>query len=231
MLSDEALISQYDSWHANEPQQGCLFARMLASRMQFVRRNWHVVRGNSEQAAAQISEYTHAADHDLGISRLTILLPDHRTSTSFAELFAALAMQPSWRVVRIPSQSVAPEFAALGLRYVLTDLFDGKPIEAEWLGFGDFEPMPPTRRAPVPALEAFLDHTSVQLDPKDPQAAKIRSHLAFLDKPDLSPAKREIMMKRTGVFRLQALGGSDDARAKARVTATVMKEEADAFAI
>jgi hypothetical protein len=154
---------------------------------------------------------------DKKASIATLLLPDITTLAKLASVALELRSHPKWQVTTTALRG--SPVADLVAVHVVRDIpFQSTACPSEALVMGPFKEFPPTRRAPVIALELFVGPPL----PRDPKTHKptTKANLAHADLTDteLDSAQIDMMWESSRVARLKSLGNREDDRAKAKVS-------------
>ena len=212
-LADRVDLAEaiYRDWQ-RRVQVACVFARRIATQPRKFGVHTVVVKGDpvtemtgaidATAAAAKAARGTHEA--------LTVLIPKLINSKVLVALCKRLgARNDDWTITATFNPSDKLERVHVSLRYVLrTD------VHAEILGFGPFNFLPATRRAPISALEI---RTKTKGSKKRGHSAVARSHLADIPWRGAGDAWVNRAWKTTEEARRTVLGG-DDSAARARIT-------------
>lgn len=210
--------SEYLDWR-KQSAVGCVFARLMATRPNGFGQRIEVIsaRGNPVRVAASIAKRVDLLLADKKASIATLLLPDITTLAKLASVALELRAHPHWHVTTTALRG-AP-IANLVAVHVTRDIpFENTACPSEALMMGPFQEFPPTRRAPITALELFVGPPL----PRDPKTHKptTKANLAHADLTDteLDSAQIDVMWESSRVARLKSLGGREDDRAKAKVS-------------
>jgi len=198
---------------------GCVFARWLATRPNEFGQKIVELPSNGPPAriARTIAKRIDRYVADPSISAAALLLPNLTRLEVLARVALALRDHPGWRVNTTALQnSRAGELVAI---HIVREIpFDRETCPSEALVLGPFQQFPPTRFAPVTAIEIFVG----QPMPRDPKTHEptAKANLAHMDlsNTDLEPSHIDVMWRKSQVGRLNSLGGIDDSRAKAKVS-------------
>jgi hypothetical protein len=175
----------------------------------------------SELAAAidrLVAECIAAAD----VAALTVVMPELVDLRVVVGLALALPSTNGWKVTRrrVPVTPVGPVVAFGVTRDV--PFPQGTTLPSEALFLGDFESFPPTRRAPVSALEIFVGEPLAR-DPKtgDPSTKANLAHIKMV--PPMPRKAEAAAWDNSPKLRRESLGltpdgDDDDLRAKAKVS-------------
>lgn len=208
----ELVARVYRHWQA-QGQLACRFAQKVAREPEPYGLHTCVIDATSAgklppKAAQALGQACRTACDGKDVQALTLLFPRIESPAALVRLLKGLAAMPDWLITVGLNPSDALRRMHVRLQYQV----DPGHV-AEVLGFGPFEFLPLTRRAPVVSLEML---TSVSR-PKDSALGRPkRLHLAGIDLG--WPVKRiESVWKATEKNRLALLGG-DDSAAKAKVS-------------
>jgi hypothetical protein len=153
-----------------------------------------------------------------------LLFPEISTIDALARTFVSLQVYPHWNVTTMPLPRSAID-GMVAVRVVRDIPFGDEVRPSEGLVFGPFPEFPPTRRAPMVALEIFVGLPRAT-DPKtDQPTAKANLAHMKLDLPTQAAFDR--MWNKSVEGRLASLGGAEDSRAKAKVSFVMPKDLAD----
>ncbi len=203
----------YSHWQTR-PQIACIFARMMAPnladfgifRMVYpgaIRKT--DVRPIAKAAASFVTN----SIADPKCEAASILIPGLLDAPSLVALCRAIGKHDGWSIKAATNPSDRLDRVYVELR---RNVGDG--VLAEALGFGPFDFLPLTRRAPVTAIE-LRTKPDFASDPKDP-FKEPRAHLADMLNTGLRGTEFEHAWRGSGSARARVLGGNDSA-ARARV--------------
>lgn len=144
----------------------------------------------------------------------TLLFPGLTTLEDTARVMLALRSHEHWSVTTSHLQP-PPARPLVALHAFRQIPFGESTCPSEALVLGNFKELPPTRRAPVTALEMFVGQPRVD-DPKT-GAPTTKANLAHLSLKLPSPSTWDNMWAASEKGREESLGGPDN-RAKAKVT-------------
>jgi hypothetical protein len=186
---------------------GCLFAAAAATDPQ--RYGWTHLSVNAE--APEIDEAVSWAVQDAATTTLSLLLPKLRDEKQLIALTLELKKAA---FIRLGMVEIDNDFLCLGFRAVVGDL-------ASYVtGFGQFEFLPATRRAPFTELTTRVkprpDYAYVF---KPAPAGTI--HLADLDMKGIAPAGMRRMWDGSFEQTARVLGAPADVRSAARTTFSI----------
>lgn len=214
----------YRHWQ-RQPQIACAFAQIIAENPAAHGIRTKVVGDNVNLAdvtctAESVSTFVEEVIADPGIKGATVLIPGLLDVAVLVAFCCALATQQRWklRAELNPSDRQSRVYVELKREVGVNE--EGKIVLAEVLGFGPFNFLPLTRRAPVTALE-------LRTKPDNAGAPKNafkqpRAHLADLRIDMDFPTVRRVWA-RTEDARIEVLGG-DDSAARARITFAIPQE-------
>lgn len=217
---DAALVGEAMFGWARTGQTGCLFATMLAGDPASA--GWQSVvipdMVSDETLHALVSGMLSA-----GPEAATIVFPSVETPEALASLLDQLARLPDWHGVVLDGEEELVGLLRIGLRWSLPT-----PGHVSWvLGFGPFDFLPFTRRAPFTALifRCAAAHTLSRrrIEGHD------EVHLADLPAP-VDGERYSRMWSRTESRKRSLLAGEFEPGAKARVTFTLPAELRDRLA-
>ena len=199
---------------------GCVFARLLAKYPnKYGQRFVQLTKpGTAPQTAKRIATIVSGLIDDKSVSAVILLFPHITSLEQIAEVMLGLGKEPQWGVETTKlDPPPAGEFIAFR---VVRDIPCGKkwwPSEA--LVFGDFPEFPPTRRAPVTALEIFVGKPR----PGGPLGndSREKANLAHIELNLPMHEHFERMWDGSIAGRTASLGDPEDARAKAKVSLVV----------
>ena len=198
-------------------QLACRFAQELSKDPERYGMATSVIRTgiDGQNPFEEIALVWEAAIADPANESLTLLFPDIDTPEGLITLLHGLGLLAGCfvRAVRNPSD----RFDRV---YIQLQAPISKGVVAEVLGFGPFDFLPVTRRAPVVALEARTK-SGRNKDGGGPRRPE-RTHLARIPL-DWDPARIDRTWEQTELARMRLLGG-DDSAAKAKVTFAIPVE-------
>jgi hypothetical protein len=152
---------------------------------------------------------------DKTVAAGVLLFPELVTLDGLAKMAMALGERPKWTVTTTVLQnSKAGEMVAV---HIVREIPFGAGIcPSEALVLGPFPEFPPTRRAPVTALEIYVGEPR----PNDPKTGNptVKANLAHMK---LNLETRDMfdrMWIGSVTGRLRELGGEEDSRAKAKIS-------------
>lgn len=219
-------LARYRAWKHKSTAVGCVFARYMAAKpKEFGQREALVVGRDSGVVANEIASLTTAWVEDNTALAATIVFPDITDLRSLVEVSLALASQEHWTVTR--SLLPASPVGAVVAFNIVRDI----PMATAWcpsevLILGPFSEFPNTRRAPVTALEMFVGEPPTHQRSGKPTT---KAHLADVPVELPAPAVFANMWDRTIALRLQSLGGTEDNRAKAKISFAIPVALANSF--
>jgi hypothetical protein len=219
----------YEEWKRKQPDVGCHFARFIAFRPRAHGQFVEVVAAKSSPAriAASIAQRVGKLVANPKAKAAVLIFPEIKTLEELAKALLALKGRAGWQVSKSPlAHPTAGEFVTVAISRLIP--FGTTEMPSEALVFGPFAEFPPTRRAPVVALEMYVGPPRA-LDPKT-QEASTKANLAHLDL-NLPEAALKKMWANSAKGRLKSLGGKDDPRAKAKVSFVLSKALATSLGI
>lgn len=206
--------SEYLKWR-KKPHVGCVFARLLSSRpADFAVHIETVPTGRAPQRiAADIEQRVAALVQATGVSSATLLFPGLTSLELASRIMLSLGQLPAWSVTTSVLQP-PPAMDLVCVHIARQIPFGGATCPSEALFLGPFRPFPPTRKAPIAALEIFVGDP-MPFDPKN-GSPTTKSNLAHIKMELPSATAFETMWENSIKGRRLSLGG-DDNRAKAKV--------------
>jgi hypothetical protein len=217
--------TQYLAWRG-QPHVGCVFARLIARKPKRYGQKIEEVANKSAPAkvAKRIAEIVKDAIADPKVSAVTLLFPGLDNFEKLVSIMLALQNESGWSVktTKLKKPPVTP-FVAL---HAVCDIPFGTGLRpSEALVLGPFSEFPPTRRAPVPALEIFVGDPRPMGPLND--TAITKANLAHMEMYLPTHNTFMIMWNSSHTGRSRALkekpeSKETDQRAKAKVT-LVMK--------
>ena len=208
---------------------GCNFARTLASNTEAAKWGGALVRGKNFDVESARVLNAYLSDACGRLEAIHVLFPDINAAEEIVPLIHALCATPAWKCVEITSDCPhVSQHLLVGLRWFLPDDVHVNYV----LGFGKFEPMPRTRRAPFTALALrpgtpgpipgmiYETLTPPKVDVRAPEMDRIPVHLADMQYP-LAKDNEQIrsVWRTTGELKAEQLRGDDMAKAaKAKIT-------------
>jgi hypothetical protein len=211
---------EYLIWRKLQPV-GCAFARYLSSHPgEFGQRFEEISGTDPTTVAGTIATRIDELVADESASAATLLLPDIVAIEDLLAASLALRAHPNWSVTTTMLEPLTSQMVAV--RIVREIPFGDTTRPSEALVLGSFDEFPPTRRAPVTALEIFVGEP-MQNDPKNPSQPTTKANLSHIDlsDSDLVPGAIDRLWKLSETGRLRSLGGNEDNRAKAKVSFVV----------
>lgn len=214
--------AEYLEWRRGLPV-GCVFARLMSKRPANFGQVVEEIRGAAPaNVAAVIAARVDEFVADEAVVAAAFVLPEITTLRALTEMALALRAHPKW-LVRTSRLEPPPNSDLVAVAILRELPLDDESRLSEALVLGEFEVFPPTRRAPVTALELFVG-VPLRQDPKTHQPIN-RVNLAHIDlldadtiNVDLAPPAIDSMWAKSKEGRLRSLGGVEDNRAKARVS-------------
>lgn len=215
---------QYLKWRKGA-EVGCLFARMIAGHPNRFGQKVECIlsEGLPAALAVEIAIRVDAAIGDPEVGAAAILLPQILALDAAAKVFLALVGQVGWTVTRSILQD-PPAGEMVAVHVVRAIPFGGTSCPSEALVLGPFPEFPPTRRAPVTALELYVGKPLAN-DPKSGNATT-KANLAHMAMPQLNELTFKKTWNKSVEGRTRSLGG-DDSRAKAKISFVIPKVLAD----
>ena len=212
-------LARYREWKKKNATIGCRFARLMAGSPPG-RYGYRVelVHGNNPGAvAASIANRVAAAVTDPAVNGLGLVLDGVLNLSDLVHVADALARQPQWNVSRSMLRAT-PIGDVVAFRIARDIPFGSTTCPSESLVLGPFPAaFPATRCAPVTALEIYTGNPP----PTDFNGNPTKgAHLALVNVM-LDPPIHKRMTVETAQDRLDALGGINDLRAKAKVAFSV----------
>jgi hypothetical protein len=212
--------ADYLRWR-HGPAVGCTFARLIAIRPADYGQIVEEIptRGTPMQVAATIARRIDRYVSDEAVSAAALLMPDISTLKRLTEVALALRSHPEWLVSFSPVED--SRWGDLVAARIAREVpFGDAALPSEALFLGPFDDFPPTRRAPVLALEIYLGEPMTH-DPKthEPSTKANLAHMSL--GPDIENATVDAMWNASKDARLKSLGlapGLEDNRAKAKVS-------------
>jgi hypothetical protein len=210
--------ADYLKWR-RQPAVGCVFARLMSTRPRDFGQRFEEVSAKSapSRIAASIAKRMDIFVADKTVSAATLLLPDVITLKRLTTIVLELRAHSKWDVTTTLLEGTSAG-DVVAFRVVRHIPFQNATCPSEALALGPFRSFPPTRRAPVTALEVFVGEP-MPMDPKT-HSATTKANLAHMDlsDTDLEASQIDTMWEMSKVGRLRSLGGSEDDRAKAKVS-------------
>jgi len=208
---------KYLKWRQG-PRVGCLFARLIAVKPD--RYGQRIVRVSSTGAPAVVAKRIATAVSgimaDKDATAALLLFPELRSLERTARIMLALGAEPDWTVTPMAVPSPPKKFVALNITRAIN--FGKETCPSEALVLGNFPKFPPTRRAPVTALEVFTGEPR-PFGPLD-DVATLKANLAHM--PLHLPSHDMFLTMWRGSIdgRARQLGGTDN-RAKAKASLVI----------
>lgn len=209
---------RYLKWR-RQPAVGCVFARLTANNpARYEQRVYRVPGDDPQKIAAGIEAIVGPAIVDPKTSAVVLIFPDLRSLEAVARAMLALNAIPGWKVMR--SKLVRPpSMQAIAFNIVRDIPFGRRSLPSEALVFGPFAPFPPTRKAPVTAMEIFVGKPRPK-GPLDDVPVK-KANLAHMALNLANHAMFIRMWNNSHVGRTRSLNGRKDNRAKAKVSLVI----------
>jgi hypothetical protein len=205
----------YLDWRRRQHHIGCVFARLIASDPdRFLQRVVRVPQASTHaRIANNIEKIVEQAISD-SVAAVAMTFPYLDKLEDVARVMVALGPLPKWKVV--PTKVLPPpagEYVALNITREIP--FGEGVCPSEALVLGPYAEFPPTRRAPVTALEIYVGAPR----PRGPldDADTTKANLAHIELNLPNHATFETMWESSKKGRLDSLGGPDN-RAKAKVS-------------
>jgi hypothetical protein len=216
-----AAAKTYNDWKRLSMDIGCIFARTIASRPPHYGQAVEVVSasGSPNLIANSIAKRVDRLIAKPMVSSAALILPAITSLDQFLQTVMALKEKPGWDTVLAPLQQSAIGDALSVAVTRQVPISGGQILPSEVLALGPFDEFPPTRRAPITALELFVGEPPA-VDPKSGKQAT-RLNLAHIDPQLPTTHAFQAMWDRSVAGRLKSLGGQEDTRAKAKVTFVV----------
>ncbi|MGH7116379.1 MAG: hypothetical protein ACREE9_18025 [Stellaceae bacterium] len=206
----------YLAWRKRR-EIGCVFAQIIARHPDRFEQRIDVISGqlSADELAASIAARCDRLIADAATAAATILLPDILTLEDAARTFLALSDQPGWGVTTTSIQNQPAErFVAIHIVKMIP--FGTTTCPSEALVLGPFDEFPPTRRAPITALEIYVGDPR-PFDPKIPGKPTTKANLAHIEMNLPTHVAFEKIWAMSEKGRRLSLGG-DDSRAKAKIS-------------
>ena len=205
---------------ARQPAVGWMFARFMSVRWEEFGQHVEEIKSSStpKRIAAAIARRIAALVADSSVLAATLVLPGIVTIESLLAVALELGRHPGWTVT---TSKVVPPPAGnfVAVQLVREIPFGAGVCPSEALVLGPFCVFPPTRKAPVTALEIFVGDPGPKIEKTGGPTTK--ANLANVNLGvELSRKQIDNMMERSVKGRRESLGG-DDNRAKARVSFAV----------
>lgn len=209
-LSDLAL-EIFRDWQ-RRPQVACVFARLIAKNPSAYDVQWEVLTARAEpETARQIATRVRKLTDDVIREKeaIAIVIPRLTSAAALASFCKSLGTEPGWQI-----QATLNPSDKLSRVYVRLLLLLSPDVEAEVLGLGPFDFLPPTRRAPITALQIRTKAVGAK---ERGRRSRKKAHLAEIQWPPSQSKRYDDFWKATAQQRVAILGG-DDSAARARVT-------------
>ena len=209
-----SLEEEYLRWRRGTPV-GCMFARAIAIRPQRYSQRIEAIGGNSPQSLAlAIAAHADQCVGDPETAAIALLFPELSNLGILAQAALALAACPNWSVTRTAVDGTpAGDMVAF---HITRDIpFGSTTCPSEALVLGPFNEFPPTRKAPVTALEMFVGDPM----PHDPKTGNptTKAQLAHMALPMVTDTAFKTMWDKSIEGRKASLR-CDDGRAKAKIS-------------
>ena len=224
IASENALLGRPDlvediylNW-LRRGQVGCMFAQLFGRRTNRLGLRTLILPNptdprQSRDLASQIDARVQDAIVDPEVESVSVLLPQVLTPEHLVLMMLALSEYPLWTIEQ--EWRWRPTMVLVGLRVQLQE-----HSWAEVLGLGPFQFLPPPRQSPFTSLE--IRTKTKRAKRSNIHRGMLAHHLAdiptdhFLDGPRFGR-----LFRLTQRLRTRVLGGTNDQRAKARVTLAV----------
>ena len=218
IASDKLTLAVYLDW-LRRPQVGCVFAQILARPIHRAGLRTVIVRGASSdgdhsELATQIADLVEDSVNDPKNEALSVLLPEILDIETLARLVWELGKRSKWSFEK--DRLWRKTLVLIGLRVEIA-----AGVLAEALGMGPFDIFPPTRQCPITTLEIRTKAEGATW--RRILRVHRAAHLAGIPVGHiLTKAEIRVRFKTfTPRLRKRILGGTNDLRAKARVTYSI----------
>lgn len=211
--------SEYLAWKKSA-SVGCNFARYAALRPDDHGQALATLKGDTAPSlATRIDKHIGRLLTERKATAATLLLPEVSELKTVVQVALQLGTKLAWKVTRTHvTDTAAGHVVAFEVsREIPTN--EGGVVASQALVLGNFGVFPPTRRAPLTALELFLGPCP-HADPSGNPRTKANLDLLVASMP-LGDTEIANMWDRTCELRRKVLGANDDLRAKARVAFVV----------
>lgn len=207
--------NNYLEWRRG-PAVGCVFARLVAVSPATYDQKIEVVPtgGTPRRIAGNIAKRIDRLIEDSAVSAAVLLMPGLLTLEDLCRVSLVLDERPMW-AVRTTTLQNPPAGETIAVHIVREIPFGTGSCPSEALVLGPFPEFPPTRRAPVTAMEIYVGKPRAQ-DPKT-GAPTTKANLAHLGLHLPTQKAFDTMWMNSIAGRLQSLGG-EDSRAKAKIS-------------
>jgi hypothetical protein len=215
-MSPEA---RYLKWRRQQPAIGCVFARLIASNPKRYEQQVDRINGQDPmRVARRIESIVGPAVASANVSSVVLIFPDLVKLEAVASAMLALNGVPGWKVTWTKLKP-PPAMVCVALNIVREIRFGSGTCPSEALVLGPFRSFPPTRRAPVTALEIFVGEPR-PMGPLDDTPTQ-KANLAHIELNLATHAIFMKMWKKSHDARTKSLGDRADNRAKAKVSLVV----------
>ena len=209
---------EYLSWR-HSPSVGCLFARVMARNLE--RYDQRIARissaGTPENTAARIARVISEMMADKAAAAV-LLFPELSCLETTARIMLALDAEGEWHVKSVPVPPPPKAFVALNITRTIP--FGKRTCPSEALVLGPFnDEVPPTRRAPVTALEIYIGEPRPRGPLNDKPTEK--ANLAHIEMQLPSHDAFVNTWNKSKEGRTRELGGKEDNRAKAKASLVI----------
>ncbi len=196
-----------------------MFARLIANNPSRYEQQVHRITGKDPgRTASKIEALVGPAIADKKAASVVLVFPDLTTLEALARTMLALNSIAGWTVTC--SKLHPPPSGNFTVFNVVREIpYGRRKCPSEALVFGPYAPFPPTRKAPVTALEIFVGKPM----PKGPldDVPTTRANLAHMKLNLPNHAIFLKMWKSSHDGRTQSLKGKADNRAKAKVSLVI----------
>jgi hypothetical protein len=216
---------EYLAWR-KQGEIGCVFAQIIARRPARLGQRVETIIDDlpPTELATEISRRIDVMMAEAETVVGAVLVPRVSTLADAARTFLALRDQEGWEVATslIPPPP-AGDWVAMNITRTIP--FGTTTCPSEALVAGPFEDFPPTRRAPILAIELYVGEPR-PFDPKTSTIPTTKANVAHVEMNlPTHRAFREIW-RRSEIGRRASLGG-DDNRAKAKVSFLLTRDLAE----
>lgn len=211
--------SSYLQWRRSE-EVGCRFARVTAANPVRYQQNVKAIpsSGSPTRVAGTIARRIDELVANPAVEAVALLLPGITTLRRTAETMLALGQRPKWTVTTSALQH--PSAGAMVAIHVVREIpFGHGTCMSEALVLGPYSEFPATRRAPVTAIEMYVGEPR-PFDPKTGQPT-VKANLAHMEMYLPTQRAFDVLWDHSVSGRLKALGGTEDNRAKAKISLVV----------
>lgn len=217
----------YLGWRRQPKGSGCTFARVIALKPENYGQEFATFPGkDSKELARLIDEQVSKFVADPNVTAGVILLPDLKVDPEpLARMALELGTYSGWDVTtrKLPPSTPGSPLVAFGVVRQIpsgpTSSPSGPPsYPSEALIAGPFDDFPPTRLAPVTAMEIFVG-SPLARDPKT-GGVPTKANLAHIKLPGINDDMHQTWWLKSVADRARVLGVDDD-RARAKVSFVV----------